>query len=177
VRSAAATARVLASGMVLLGAAVLGCKTQGPAPSGAPDAAVAPTVAAAPTDPVAACALLMQKSVEQQRRGLEPGERLVRNEDIQRGCAAIYEDDTCRAALLRAAGPASLDATMAAFETCRAAYCPKLAAPKPSACSAPDPNAADWGELFKAVVRHDHGARGQPVIDVMEHGQVRTPVP
>jgi hypothetical protein len=159
--------------LLLLIIAVAGCTTQGPAPTGAPDAAAPP----APADPIAACALLMQKSIDQQRRGVSPGERLVRNGDIQRACAPIYKEDTCRAAILRAAGTSSMDAATAAFDACRDAYCPKLTDPKPIACSAAAPTATEWGELFKAIVQHDHGSRGQPVIDAIEGGQVRTRVP
>jgi hypothetical protein len=136
-----------------------------PAPSGA-------AVADASVDPISACATVMRRSVDQAKGGLQPGERLVGNADIQRACAPIYKEAACRSAVERAADASTFPATTTAFTACRDAYCPKLVDPKPAACSAATVSASEWGDLFAAIVRHDHGDRGEPILESIGQGRV-----
>lgn len=127
-----------------------------------------PTPLAAESDPIAACAEAMQRSLDQVKQGVRPGEKAVSSAEIQRTCAPVYKEASCREAVERA----SREPTgMTPFTTCRDAYCPKLAAPKPAVCAG-EPSAAGWGELFEAIIRHDHGERGQPIVDAIRAGRV-----
>src|SRR5688572_9749018 len=79
-----------------------------------------------------------------------------------RACRPIYRAAACRDAF---AAAEQMDPSVRAahlVETCRAAYCPRLAAPRPGLCeqlpAAPSQRLAGWRELQLAILRHELGA-------------------
>jgi len=84
-------------------------------------------------------------------------------------CAPLYSDKSCREAHANF-DDAPVDRRMQLLVgSCKAAYCPKLAAPKPAICDAKEPSLAEltasWRELDTAILKHEHGDAIQPVLD------------
>lgn len=92
-------------------------------------------------------------------------------------CAALYSEKSCREANENFDnGPAEMRLAVLA-KTCRDAYCPKLAAPKPTLCENKDPSTGDyasgWRELDTAILKHDHGANAEPVLEAKKRANLR----
>jgi len=92
-------------------------------------------------------------------------------------CAALYSEKPCREAHANF-DDAPVDRRMQLLVgSCKEAYCPKLAAPKPSICDAKTPTLAEltasWRELDTAILKHDHGAAVEPVLDAKKRANER----
>jgi hypothetical protein len=83
---------------------------------------------------------------------------------VSRGCAPLYHETACREALVRFDDPPPEKRSAAVLTACARAYCPMLAAPKPSVCANPDAVPQDeqqyvaWNDLRTAILTHDIGA-------------------
>jgi hypothetical protein len=92
-------------------------------------------------------------------------------------CAALYSEKACREANENFDNaPAELRLAQLA-RSCRDAYCPKLAAPKPQLCEMKDPSLTElgsgWRELDTAILKHDHGGGAAPVLDAKKRANAR----
>ena len=128
----------------------MGCQSGSGA---APGASASAASSSAPLQPIDACIETIRteaKSTDPQAEGR-----------MAKGCAAIYKEEICKTAHLSydAPEPASRPGTLS--QRCAAAYCEKLAAPKPRLCGSEEVPAQQlgylWLELRIAIWKHDLG--------------------
>jgi biopolymer transport protein ExbD len=149
---------------------LLACAARAPAPP--PPAAATKTAAPAQTPPPGAVtppAATEERlaAIERCRQGYA---RLgaIANVDptslaaeLARGCADIFSEPGCAAAMRNApADPAQFASTLA--RACRDAYCPRLPAPRPRLCERrelPPPTEllGQWGELHQQIMARELG--------------------
>lgn len=85
------------------------------------------------------------------KRAAAPDEAYV---ELVRGCADIYSAPECRGAILETTRAPLGSGFAGVIRACRAAYCPRLAEPKPELCTAQiDENSLAWSPQWQAFTR------------------------
>lgn len=89
---------------------------------------------------------------------------------VARGCAPLYSEAACRQSMMHFDDPPPQRRSAAVLEACARAYCDKLSAPKPAACSHVDNIPQDeqqyteWNDLRLAILTRDIGASAAQLV-------------
>jgi hypothetical protein len=151
--------------ILVAGAAVVALAVWAALPANAPRATgerAAEPVTADSLEPAIAACIRAQAEVSQRRaaRGAsrpgEPSDAGV----VAQACAPLYHEAACRKAMEKFDEPPPAERAATVLRICAHAYCPLIAAPKPSVCARPDEAPVDltlWADLRQAALERDIG--------------------